>query len=102
MAISLKSFSAARPFAPRQLESLLETVIDVIVDQCLLGIFDRALHGLQLLRYLDARLTLLDHLDDLLEVAVGALQALGNRGVRMVLHTFSNPPGRISMILLAG
>src|ERR1700736_2382294 len=80
------------------------------MDQCLLGVFNGALHGLQLLGDLGARPALFDHLDNGFEVAIGALQTSGNRGMRVFVHTFllssrqdiSDPPRRIENSLDRG
>src|ERR1700731_1152127 len=61
----------------------LQTVADVVVDQGLLGAFDGALHGLQLLRDLGARPVPFEHFNDGIEMAVGPLQSPGARGMRM-------------------
>jgi hypothetical protein len=58
-------------------------MIDVVVDQGLLGIHDRALDGLQLLRKLHAGSSFFDHTDDDLQVTVGALEPLDD--VRMLM-----------------
>jgi hypothetical protein len=50
----------------------------MIVDQGLLGAFDRIFDGLQLLGDLGAGPALLDHLDDGFEMATGALQPPGD------------------------
>jgi hypothetical protein len=78
-------------------------VADVVVDQGFFGALNGALYGLQLLGDLRARPALLDHLDDRFEVAAGALQTPGNRGMWVVLHLdllssrqdSSDPPRRI-------
>src|ERR1700722_6855587 len=79
-------------------------MVDVIMDQRLLRIHDRALDGLQLLGQLDAWPAILDHLDDHLQVAVGALEALDDLGMVLVDHGFplsrgedsNDPPWRIA------
>jgi hypothetical protein len=69
-----------------RIERPLEAMADVIVYQRFLRTLDRALHGLKLLCNLGAGLLLLYHRDNLFEVAIGALQAPGNRGMWMVRH----------------
>src|SRR5882757_4800287 len=73
-------------FRAGALERSLEAVTDVVVDQCFFGALDCTLHGLQLLRDLGAWPALLDHPDDGFEVAIGAFQASGNRGMWVVRH----------------
>ena len=94
-------------FRARCFERSFEAVADVVVDQCFFGAFNGALYGLQLLGDLSAWPALLDHLDNRLEVAVGAFQTSGNRGMRVILHIIllsswqdiSDPPGRIENTL---
>jgi len=54
---------------------VLETVIEVIVDQGLLGYSDRFLDCMQLLSQVHAVTPLFDHPDDSSQVTFGALQA---------------------------
>ncbi len=74
----------------------------MIVYQRLFGAFNGALHGLQLLRDLGARPALFDHFNDCFEMAIGAFQTPGNRGMRVVHEILltsgednNDPPGRI-------
>src|ERR1700737_3716231 len=60
-------------FRTGRLERSFEAVADVIVNQCLLGALDGALHGLKLLGDLSARPPLLDHSDDRFEGTIGAV-----------------------------
>jgi hypothetical protein len=60
---------------------------------------------LQLLRDLSARPAFFDHFNDCFEVAVGAFQTAGNRGMSLVheillssREDISHPPGRIQKI----
>src|SRR4030081_3630199 len=80
---------------PWRLERAVEAVTDVVVNQGLLGVLDRALDRLQLLRNLQARPVLLDHFDDHVKMAVGAPEPLDNRGMLMMRHSASYPGGRI-------
>src|ERR1700682_1865333 len=77
-------------FRTGRLERSFEAVADVIVNQCLLGALDGALHGLKLLGDLSAGPPLLDHGDDRFEVTIGALEASRNRRMRMVCHLESS------------
>jgi hypothetical protein len=61
-------------------------VTEVIVNQSLLGVLDRALDRLQLLSELQTRPALLDHLDDGVKVAIGTLETLDDRGMTAVWH----------------
>src|SRR6202022_3540128 len=86
-------------------ERPFEAVAHVIVNQCLFGAFNGALHCLQLLRDLSARPALFDHFNDFFEVTVGAFQTSGNRGMWLVHEILltswednSHPPGRIQKI----
>jgi hypothetical protein len=58
---------------PWRLERAIEAMIDVVVNQGLLGVLDRALDCLELLRDLHAWSALLDHLDDHAKMAVEAM-----------------------------
>src|SRR3984893_7528965 len=89
-------------FRARRLERPFEAMAHVVVNQCLLGAFNCALHGLQLLSDLDARPAVFDHFDDRFEVAIGAFQTTGDRGMRVVheillssWQDISDPPRRI-------
>jgi hypothetical protein len=84
LAISLKSRSAVWPLAPDALSDRSRLWSHVIMDQCLFCAFDRTLHGLQLLRDLDAGSVLFEHFNDFFEVAIGTFQTPGNRGIRVV------------------
>jgi hypothetical protein len=65
---------------------------------------------LQLLRDLGARPALFDHLDNGFEVAIGAFQTSGNRGICVVRHSnllssrqdSNHPPRRIENLLDSG
>lgn len=61
---------------------VIETVVDVVVYQGLLGARDRLLHGLQLLGHVQAVPVRLEHRDDAAQVAFGAFQALDDLRVR--------------------
>jgi hypothetical protein len=65
-------------------ERAVEAVVDVIVNQGLLGVLDGALDRLKLLRDLRARPALLDHLDDHAKMAIGTLETLDDRGVMVM------------------
>jgi hypothetical protein len=75
----------------------------MIMDQRLFGVLDRTLDCLQLLRDLCAGAALLDHKDNGLQMAVGALQTANDSRVMFVRHWFSprfdgdngDPTGRI-------
>src|SRR5437879_4832332 len=74
-----------RPRLARQRpDALLETVVDVIVDQRLLGIGDRLLDGVELLHEIEATALRLDHRNDLAQMALGAFQPVDNSGVGLV------------------
>jgi hypothetical protein len=72
---------------PWRLERAVEAMIDVVVNQGLLGVLDRALDRLELLRNLHAGPALLDHLDDHAKVAIGTLEALDDRGMSLMWHS---------------
>ena len=61
-----------------------EAVIDVVVNQCLLGVRDGLLHGVQLLRELHAFAAFFDHVDDRREMTLGAAQPPDDLRVRRV------------------
>ena len=77
-------------------------MVDVIMDQSLLRIQDRALDGLQLLSDLQTWTTFFDHGDDHPQVAVGPLQTSNNLRVGTVHIAFSYPGRRIDHILAGG
>jgi hypothetical protein len=56
-------------------------MVEVILDQRLLRLLDRLLDRMQLLRDIEARATVLDHLHHAREVAVRALQPFDDRGM---------------------
>src|SRR6516165_242900 len=74
--------------APARPGGAVEALLDVIVDQRFLGVFDCALDGLELLGELHIGSALLDHCDNRLQMAVGPLEALDH--VRMLVgrHRF--------------
>src|ERR1017187_7212445 len=86
------------------LERSFEAVADMIVDQRLLGVFDGALHGLQLLGDRSTGASLLDHRDDRFEVTVGSLETPRDRAMWVVHDSdllssrqdSSDPPRRIA------
>eukprot|EP01042_Synura_sphagnicola_P018570 gene18571-biopygen18369 len=69
----------------------------MVLDQGLLGLPDRALDRLQLLGDLEAGTPGLDHLDDLAQMPIRALQPFDDGGMGFVDmgcgHDFSYPPG---------
>jgi hypothetical protein len=71
---------------PWRFERAVEAVTDVIVNQSLLGVLDRALDRLQLLSKLQTRPALLDHLDDGAKMAIGTLETLDDRGMTVMWH----------------
>src|SRR5580700_9019951 len=66
---------------------------NVIVNQRLLGVLDRAFHCLQLLGDLRAGPVLLDHFDDRVQVAMGALETLDDGRMIAVWHRGARSPG---------
>ena len=72
--------------AARGFERLIQAVIDVVMDQRLLGIHDRAFDRLQLLGDLDAGATLLDHPDDRLQMSVRPLEPLDDLWMIALVH----------------
>ena len=56
-------------------------MVQVVVNQGLLGSVDRALDGLKLLNNIDTRSTADEHRDDILQVTIGALEAIDNLGM---------------------
>lgn len=61
---------------------VLETMVDVVVDERLLGVPDGFLHREELLRDVEAAALLLEHRNDAFEMALGALDALQNFRMR--------------------
>ena len=82
----------------------LQAAADMVLNEGLLGIRDRALDRPELLGDLHTGAALFDHLDDGFEVAVGAFQAFCDRGIRVTRHRRllsspedrPDPPGRIA------
>src|SRR5258708_39377189 len=78
-------------------ETLLEAMVDMIVDQRLLGVGDRLLDGVELLDEIEAAALGLDHRDDLAQMPFGPLQPVddGGRGrVRRRVHYRNLSPWR--------
>ena len=63
-----------------------ETMLDVIMDQLALGVGEGVLDRVQLLGEVESRPALLEHRQNLAEMAVGALEALDDFGVAGVFH----------------
>lgn len=76
---------------------LVEAVVEMILDQRLLGLPDRTLDRLQLLGDVEAGAPGFDHLDDLAQMTVSPLQPLDDGRVSFVKvrlrHDFPYPPG---------
>ena len=76
-------------------------MVDVILHQCLFGLGDGFLNGLQLLRDVQAFAPLLDHFDHAVEVAVRAAKALDHGRMRLmcvgVFHVDSYPPPQVTI-----
>jgi len=75
---------------------------DVIMDQRLFGVLDRALDRLQLLRNFGTWPPLFDHRNDLLQMSISAPEALQDLRVIAVVHRRPYPGGRMAIILLGG
>jgi hypothetical protein len=73
-------------FRAGRADGLIKAMADMIVDQRFLGVVDRVLDGLKLLGELQTRPPLFDHVDDHVQVTVGALEALDDVGMRVVGH----------------
>ena len=73
----------ARRYACRA-NGCVKAVIEVVVDQSLLGLMHGALDGVKLLCQIDAGPTLFDHLDHLLQMTGRATQALDDGRMRLV------------------
>jgi len=78
--------------------SRIQAVIDVIVDQRPLGLADRLLNCVELLGKVEARPGLAEHLDDLVQMSLGASEPFHNLGVGFVnvisCHGQTLSPGR--------
>lgn len=72
----LEFIERAARTGPAFADGCVEAVVDVIVDQLLLGVGNRVLHGVELLGELQARPMLLDHRDGAAEVSVGTAKPL--------------------------
>ena len=77
----------------------IEAVVDMIVDQCLLSLANRPLDGMKLLRQVETGAAIREHLDHLVKMTFGALEALDDPGVCSVNMIFHGadciPPGRM-------
>jgi hypothetical protein len=89
--MALNSASAARPFRAGHAHRTVETMVDVIADQRLLGVRDRVLDRLQLLGEIEAGAPLREHADDRLQMPVGALEALDDFRMTVVQHVAPDP-----------
>ena len=66
------------------LDGVRQAVIDVVVDQRLLGGRDRPFHGVELLDDVHAGTPGFHHPDDIAQMTLSALQPLDDVGVRLV------------------
>src|SRR5262245_45864528 len=64
--------------ARQRSDGVLETVVEVVLDQRALGLRDRLLDGVKLLGDVEAFAPGFDHLHDAAQVSLGALQAPGD------------------------
>jgi hypothetical protein len=71
---------------------LIETVIEVIVDQRLFRLANRLFDRVELLRQIDARPTLIDHGNDASQVTLGALQPLDDLRVALMNESLFQLP----------
>src|SRR5262245_5365612 len=69
-------------------DDILQTMIEMILDQGLLGLADRLLHRVELLGDIETRPTTLDHLDDAVQMPCGAPQPLDDVGMGFVEGRF--------------
>lgn len=72
-------------------------MVDVIVNQRLLRLIDRFLDGMELLRQVKTGTAVREHLDHLVKVTFGTLEALddsGMRSVNMIIHGHDHIPLR--------
>src|SRR6202789_587651 len=58
------------------IDDMVQAMIQVVVDESLLGLAHRTLGGVQLLRHIQARASGFNHLRDTAQLALGALEAL--------------------------
>src|SRR5262245_24996693 len=73
---------------------IVETMVDVIVDQLALGIADRGLDRVQLLGKLQAGPAVLDHANQGAQMTLGTLQALDDVRMACVLNGHILSPWR--------
>lgn len=59
----------------------IQAMVDMIVDQSLLGVADRAFHGLKLLGHIHTGSAILDHPDHRSQMAFGTFQTGYDLGV---------------------
>ena len=72
------------PITPERPDHFFEAMVEVILNQCLLGLGDSLLDGMELLGDVEARPPALDHLDDAAKMTIGALQPLDDLRVGLV------------------
>ena len=70
--------------ARQRTDDVFKAMIEVVLDQRLLGLSDRLLDRVKLLGEVKAWAPGLDHLDDLAQMALRPLQALGDLGMALV------------------
>lgn len=87
----LEFVDRAPPFARQRADYVFQAIIQMILDQRFLGLSDRLLDGLELLRDVEAGPAAFDHLDNAAQMAAGAIQALHNLGMGMVAMIFGHP-----------
>ena len=72
-------------------------MVDVIVNQRLLSLTEGLLDGMELLRQIDTGPAVREHLDHLVKVTFGPLEALDDAGMRfvnMIFHGDDHIPSR--------
>src|SRR4029077_18765468 len=77
-------FDRGALLARQRADRLLETVFDVVVNQCLLGLCDGLLDRLQLLSDVETRPLRLDHVDDAAQMPFGTTQAPDDLGMGLM------------------
>lgn len=65
---------------------VLETVLDMVMNEFALGVADGFFHRVELLSEVNTRPTGFDHRDDGSDMSFSAPEALGDRWMRFVLH----------------
>lgn len=87
------------PIIFKWLRQVIKTIVQMVLDESLLGLMNGFFYRLQLLRDVETATTVLDHLNGAVEMPAGTAQSFDNCGVRFMCvklcHVKSIPWGRM-------